>query len=417
MKYLKSLSNYTIIFWVIISLFLSILFWSIFFELNKSINVTGTFKPLGKPVVIQNRFEGKVAKIMTGSGRLIQRNQEAVEFVKEIDAGEFRQVLGKIKEVEILIRRLTSQTKLEKNLKFQRKFDRTIFAEQNKLLMTEIAALETELDLISREKNLKTSSIKSNKLLQVSLEKELDLVRSKLKLTRELVEKKFEGTLSLLEIESNFVKLQNQIKEINVQNGLLRDEVRILEKKLSFTRENFVKDTLSKMVEAQQELRALLIKKSSLEEKIQEFSIRSPVDGIVSSLFAKNEGQIFKPGETVFEVIPSGTPLVLYGRLPLQYITDVKEGLPVLISPSTSSSRNDKPIKGTLSEIAPDSTENKDGPSYYDITIALNDDKNYATRVKSGLEAQASIVLGKRSVLEYFLDPIFRTLRQSLSEV
>ena len=417
MKYLKNLSNYTIIFWVIISLFLSILFWSIFFELDKSINVTGTFKPLGKPVVIQNRFEGKVAKIMTGSGRLIQRNQEAVEFVKEIDAGEFRQVLGKIKEVEILIRRLASQTKLEKNLKFQLKFDRTIFAEQKKLLITEIAALETELDLISREKNLKTSSIKSNKLLQVSLEKELDLVRSKLKLTRELVEKKFEGTLSLLEIESNFVKLQNQIKEINVQNGLLRDEVRILEKKLSFTRENFVKDTLSKMVEAQQELRALLIKKSSLEEKIQEFSIRSPVDGIVSSLFAKNEGQIFKPGETVFEVIPSGTPLVLYGRLPLQYITDVKVGLPVLISPSTSSSRNDKPIKGTLSEIAPDSTENKDGPSYYDITIALNDDKNYETRVKSGLEAQASIVLGKRSVLEYFLDPIFRTLRQSLSEV
>ena len=63
---MKSSINFpksTIIFWALIILFFALLYWAFTFKLQKSINIDGFIRPLGMPIIVQNRTEGKVSEI------------------------------------------------------------------------------------------------------------------------------------------------------------------------------------------------------------------------------------------------------------------------------------------------------------------------------------------------------------------
>ena len=58
-----STSSSDMLFWASTTLFLFLVVWSVTFEIDKSVNVEGDLSPLGRPIVVQNRFEGKVLEI------------------------------------------------------------------------------------------------------------------------------------------------------------------------------------------------------------------------------------------------------------------------------------------------------------------------------------------------------------------
>ena len=51
------------LFWFLILFLFVIITWSLTFTLDKSINIEGEIKPLGKPLVVQSRFDGKIIEI------------------------------------------------------------------------------------------------------------------------------------------------------------------------------------------------------------------------------------------------------------------------------------------------------------------------------------------------------------------
>ena len=54
--------------------------------------------------------------------------------------------------------------------------------------------------------------------------------------------------------------------------------------------------------------------------------IRSPVDGTVSLVEAKNVGQFFKSGETLAEIVPDNPNLRLKAYIPTKDISNVESG-------------------------------------------------------------------------------------------
>ena len=120
----------------------------------------------------------------------------------------------------------------------------------------------------------------------------------------------------------------------------------------------------------------------------------------------------------VMEIIPADKPLVFYAKLPVQYIEDVSVGQKSLITPSTTNARNQKPLIGTIEKIAPDSQSEEGEMPYYEVMIKFDEssaEKN-VFNLKSGITGDCAIITGKRSVLNYFLDPILLSLRGAMSE-
>ena len=162
----------------------------------------------------------------------------------------------------------------------------------------------------------------------------------------------------------------------------------------------------------------MLVQKKAADAHISEFNIDAPLTGTISSQTISGSGQVLKPGEIVMEIIPDNKPLVFYAKVSVQYIDDISLGQKTLVTPSTADTRSQKPILGYIHEIAPDSTTVEGEAPYYEVMIKFADNalKTGSHKLKAGVTGTCSIITGSRTVLEYFLDPIFLALRGAMSE-
>ena len=414
----QNLNKLNKFFWLLIGLVLVLFAWASLFEIDKSLTATGEIKPLGKTITVQNRFEGKVLDVFVEKGDDIEISQKLVSFETEIDQTELNEIQTMLETLLVKRDRLSIQLKSSKNFLSNERYNQTIYMEQKELLQNERIGLSNKLSTFDQEISLKVAEL--NKL-QDSIEflkNEIKIAEAQLDLSTKLYESKFEGKITLMEKQGELLKKQNALSENYSQVELITQEIELIKAQSTFEIGEFKKKTLRELIETKEQLRIYELKKDGADAKIKEFYISAPTAGTISNLYSSNQGQIFRPGETILEIIPKDQPLVFYAKLPVQYIDEVQVGQQTLITLSTLDSRSQKPFNGTLVEISPDATTNENETPFYEIRVEFNQENNSEKQamLKSGVTGNASILLGKRTVIEYFLDPIFIALRQVMKE-
>ena len=115
---MTSSRNLNKFFWLSSLCFIALVTWLFTFELDKSVIAPGEIKPLGKPIIVQNRFEGKILNLNISQGQEVSKN-ENLAFQTEIDITELNSLKSSIETVKIKVVRLLAQT--ERNLLFGEK--------------------------------------------------------------------------------------------------------------------------------------------------------------------------------------------------------------------------------------------------------------------------------------------------------
>ena len=210
--------------------------------------------------------------------------------------------------------------------------------------------------------------------------------------------------------------MQKALRESSTQLSLARDELVFLSDKAKSTIADFERETIKQLNTKKEDLRLARIRKFGLDARMEEYIFISPENGVISNLQADNPGQIFRPGDTLAEIIPSNMPLVFYARLPVQYVTEIDMNALAKITPSTLDNRKQLPLMASVIEIAPDATLEEDSPPYYRIAPQFHDHQPNLGIQKSGVTGSASIILGKRTVFNYYFEPLLNTFYGALTD-
>ena len=109
-------------------------------------------------------------------------------------------------------------------------------------------------------------------------------------------------------------------------------------------------------------------------------------------------------------------PLVFYADVPDRYISEVALGMPATILPSTFDTRAEKPNSGKIIEIAPDATEEDGKEPYYEVIISFDTENDEKEKLRVGITGSASVILGDRTIIDYYFDPLIKEFRGALSE-
>ena len=81
---------------------------------------------------------------------------------------------------------------------------------------------------------------------------------------------------------------------------------------------------------------------------------------------------------------------------------------------SNMNPRIDDKLIGVISFIALNSTyDEKNNENFFEVRVNL---ESSSEKIIPGVTGQASFIIGKRSILNYFLDPIYDQFNNSLSE-
>lgn len=211
---------------------------------------------------------------------------------------------------------------------------------------------------------------------------------------------------ALLEDKSNLAKAQSALREAE-DNKVHYDN-------------SFRVEIQEKRTKAQQELSEFSHRMKKFNDNLRRTSIKAPVDGIVKTLYVDTRGGVVAPGRTILDIVPTGDSLIVEAQLSIEDITSVKPGQDAVVKLASRNARRVGKISGQVVHISPDAMATEQGLTYYATRIKTNKDyfiwgeEHY--QLIPGMGVAVFIHTGKRTVLEYLLDPFLESLSQGFKE-
>jgi len=412
MKFFQDLSSSEKLFFLLFGFFAFLFLWLIIFKIDKSVSSSGEIAPLGKPLIVESRFNGSISSIYAHQGKRVKSGDLLLIVDSPEDQAQLVELENQIEVFKLTLLRLNAQLKLENSFVYGSRDSN--YEQQLKLLSSSLKKYSQQLDEVDLE--IKSTNEEVNSLM-VELDSQntaIELTTKKFELIKVLVEKKFEGELALLEAGAKKEEALRVKSEISRMLSSAKAKVELLESQKKIITNDFSENILSDIVDYENQLEATLLKLSNLKERINGFQVKSPTDGIVSKFNASFIGQVINSNEVLVEVIPDNTPLIFYAKVRTEDISDIRLGQQANIMLSNMNSRVDDKITGVISFIAPNSTyDDKSGESYFEVRVDLT---SSTEKIIPGVTGQASLFIGERTILNYFLDPIYNQFDNSLNE-
>ncbi|PTX57085.1 adhesin transport system membrane fusion protein [Litoreibacter ponti] len=236
-----------------------------------------------------------------------------------------------------------------------------------------------------------------------------NLVRAGLTTLRQLTE--YERRHA--EIKGDVVRARAALVEAQANK---QDAERALSEFFTTTR-----DTLYADLEATSEELSLL-QRAIVENRLRvdRLTITTPVTGVVQAMYVNSQNEVLEPGGLVAEILPTSDRLIAELHLKPRDIGHITVGDPVEIKLTTFNTKKFGVLAGWVAQISATSTRNEQLETYFKVKVDLGQDwvgeNGEFLAIKAGMEVNASIITGTRTVLDYVLNPLFDPFQRAFGE-
>lgn len=156
-------------------------------------------------------------------------------------------------------------------------------------------------------------------------------------------------------------------------------------------------------------------------DRVTRRELRAPMDGIVNRVLLTTVGGVAQAGQTLMELVPAQDSLQISVRVKPADIAFIHPGQIAKLRISAYDSSIFGTLEGKVKRVGADALLDKERQESY-FEVILEADHNYlgeATErltISPGMAADASILTGKRTPMDYLLKPVIKTLDKSLRE-
>lgn len=403
-----------------ILLILSIaLTWAAFSEVDEVVRGEGRVTPSRQVQVIQSLDGGIVTEILVHEGQTVSIGDPLIRIDETRAVSSFRENRSQYLSL------LAKQTRL-KALATNSEFtpppevlkEYPIVYEQEKALYNASKdALASQLSIaneqvIQREKEL----IETRAKLEQA-ERGYDLTARELAVTRPLEASGAVSEVDLLRLERDASRLLGEREQAKAQLSRIQAAITEAKRKTVELEQNFKSEIRKELSEVTAEINSLMATSVALQDRVQQATLKSPVNGKVNRLFYNTVGGVIPPGKEVLEVVPTDDALVLETKIQPKDIAFIK-----LLQPATVKlTAYDYTIYGTLDaiveNISPDSVVDEEGNAYYLVRVrTLRSNFGKELPIIPGMVAQVDIMTGKKTILTYLLKPVLKAKSYAFTE-
>lgn len=371
------------IFWTIVGLIVFLGLWLYFGKVDVVITARGMVIPDGEVKIIQPLDTGVINKILVKEGDFIKKGQVLIEIDPSTTEPALASKEENLKTLELEIERLTALAS-GKPLKpgFSNKTQLDIYN-------STLASYNEQLNSAYTEKS------NYENLLAASEDKE-----NRLKVVLDIIAK------------DEYMEEVNKIKSYKA-------EIKKLNEKISYIKENFKSETLKELAEKQKQATQLKAEVDQVKFRNTQQKIVSPVDGHVDKIFMHTIGGVVTPAQQLISVTPAEVPLLVKAQVLNKDVGFVKEDMDVKIKIDTFSFQKYGLLKGKVINVSKSSImDEKLGP-IYEVFIQPLETKlmveGKEESISSGMSLAAEIKTGKRRIIEFFIYPLIKYFDEGIS--
>jgi multidrug efflux pump subunit AcrA (membrane-fusion protein) len=267
---------------------------------------------------------------------------------------------------------------------------------------------------------------------------------------REITEERLKNDEYNIPIDKYDAKFSNGLNEISLEIDIYKDEKTQRQKDLDEARKelaeaiseedeyltstlesrvaSYEEDIISsdksmrsqaygKLFSLDQEMQAYDLELAKFNISDEEYRIKSPVNGYVNMLSVISPGQTVTAGDPVVSIVPSDEAMQFECYVADKDRSEIEIGMNVSVKLTVFSFSDYGAVTGKVTYISPSSFTDETYGNVYVVDIDIDEEQMHPDiDLISGLSGNVEIITGKRTVMQYFLEPITKGLGESLKE-
>lgn len=371
-----------IVIWVALLTILVLVTWASFAKIDQVTRAQATVIASARTQEIQAPEGGALRELLVKEGDAVKKDQLLLVLEEERAKAALDNSATKVAALKAKITRLEAEI-FNKPLQFSddvKKFSEYV-ANQTQLYNRRRQAIEQDV---------------------ASLQNMLGLAKQELSINEPLLQ---HGDVS----QADVIRLRRQVADIEAQ--------------ISNKRNKYFEEAQAELTKAQEELQSEQEQLRDRSQVLEEKRLYAPTDGKVNNIHITTIGGVVKPGETIVEILPTSSDLVVEAKVRPVDIAYVKEGQKASVKLDAYDYSIFGAMQGEVFYISADTlmeqTPQGEQP-YYRVQIRISG-AEFADRadeivVRPGMTASVDIKGMERTVLSYLTKPITKTLSEGLGE-
>jgi HlyD family secretion protein len=376
--------------------------------------------------IVQPTDSGVVRDILVREGEPVVQGQVLFRMDAQLSEADRR-----ILDTEIALRRLQMRridAELTDTVLETRSGDRNdLFAQVHAQLSARRRAFE---DALAAERS---AFVKAQEDLRTAQEIEAKLRRTapiyveQERAWEKLAQEGFAG--KLLALERRRTRIENE-QDLQAQSAAVmgsRAAIAMSERRISQLVSNQRRELNNERLEAQAQLARLQEDLTKQAHRSGQLELRAPSAGVIKDLATHSTGTVVAPGTILATIVPRNEPLEAEIWVSNLDAGGVAPGATVKLKLSAFPYQRFGMLEGAVRHLSADATERPEpsGPGgvglYYRALVSIgpqeSTDAPAIERLASGMQLSAEIHLGTRTLFEYLVSPVRRTLSEAGREL
>jgi adhesin transport system membrane fusion protein len=391
-------------------------------------------------------FFARVDEVVRGDGRVIPSKQ--VQVIQSLDGGIVSEILVsegesvavgapliRIDETRAVSSLRENQSQylayLAKQYRLRALAEGTSFNPPDEVKKQVPETYDQEYALYNSSKEELTSAIAIARDQMVQREKELLEVQFR----KEIAEKNYESSkrelaankpllasgavseIDILKLEREANKAKGDIDQARAQISRIESSIGEARRKVSEVQQTFQSKVRTELNDITARLNSVSEVSVSLKDKVNQSTLKSPVNGKVSRLFFNTVGGVIQPGKEVLEVVPTDDALILETKIQIKDIAFISLLQPAVVKLTAYDYTIYGALEAVVENISPDSIVDEKGNAYYIVRVrTLKSNLGKGLPIIPGMVAQVDIMTGKKTILSYLLKPVLKAKSYAFSE-
>jgi len=426
--------------WSLAALFICFFVWAYFAELDRVTRGQGKVIPSTQVQIIQSLDGGILQELYVTEGMAVKKGQilariddtrfrsDMAQQNKEVDALRADIIRLRAELSSILIADVVDWTRQIKITKKSLQFPSDLQESSEKLVLRQqdeyngrLNNLENQIDIQGHQIKQRQQEVKELDSKIDTLKTSLKLANRELELTRPLALKNIVPEVELLKLE----RTVNDIKgELNALRLMKPKQQSAFEESVLKRREAVLKyraDARAQLNELQSKFSRITEAQVGVKDKVTKALITSPVVGTIKTVHITTLGGVIKPGQVLLEIVPTEDKLLIEAKILPKDIAFIHLGLPARVKITAYDFTRYGGLEGIVEHISADTTQDEEGNSFYIIRIRTTESSMHSKDMQDmpiipGMMTSVDVMISKRTVLEYILNPILRAKEMALRE-
>lgn len=404
-------------------LFGSLIFWASKAELDNVTRGEGKIISSVQNQNIQSTESGVIQKRLVTENSFVDEGQILFVLDPVDTSSELNQLTKRLETLEIREQRLQSeiQGKIFDPKNSSEVSDITFLNTERSLFMLRQSELAGKLSILEDKKFQRQQELESARVSLRTAKNTMDLMVEEINLIEPMVRENLAPKTQLLLLQREIETSRGTSESALVAMSKAESAISEIEKEEKNTKVSYNLRSIEELNELLSEKTELAERIPRLEERVTRTVIRSPMAGIVSRLNYRTLGGFINAGDVVLELVPTDEALIIEAKIAPQDISNILVGDETKIRLSAYDSSKYGSVMGVVSRISPDAIteENSTLGSFYLIDVKIVGSLSVdgkEVKFLPGMTATIDVVSGKRTILEYFWQPIAKVKEIALRD-